>query len=409
MGPLPESIQQFIASRVTRPATSFWEGPHEPELSRYGRYWYRAVGCMLLSGRVRARADGTPNRTDVNRFCKEANFNQFWFESIARFLVAAEVVQVAGREGYKEGPHHARFWSHEAANLPSIARQGVLALLQARADSHARLATAGYSHLVDFLALFFACFKDMALPEKQIGQAFLDFCGLPEKDLNAAGKGIRDEGDVHSRSVWKPWLDQKGQAALLSALYTADWVYYAEVDRVGWVFPSPLGLGMLGLAPVPQAPPLATDLKALPNNCVFAGAGLAMDRLVPLFRCCTVKRIDEVFEFQLDRKRLAETPSKTSPAEELRRVLEPLGPLPSTIESLLGTKSRLGGVVRIRWCSALLKPENDEVLTAIREHPKLKGYLEPGAPPGYLLIKSSSSPDGFIRRCEALGFEVNSL
>jgi hypothetical protein len=65
--------------------------------------------------------------------------------------------------------------------------------------------------------------------------------------------------------------------------------------------------------------------------------------------------------------------------------------------------------VRLRWCSALVKPESAEVLAAIREHPKLKGYLEPGAPPGYLLIKSRSDPSNFVRRCQDLGFQVEML
>ena len=77
--------------------------------------------------------------------------------------------------------------------------------------------------------------------------------------------------------------------------------------------------------------------------------------------------------------------------------------------SLLETKSRVGGVVGIRWCSALVKPENADVVQAIREHPQLKGYLEPGAPPGYLLLKSRSNPDNFVRRCQELGFQVNAL
>ena len=46
---------------------------------------------------------------------------------------------------------------------------------------------------------------------------------------------------------------------------------------------------------------------------------------------------------------------------------------------------------------------------AIRSHPKLKGYLEPGAPAGYLLIKAQSSPENFAHRCQLLGFKVKSM
>jgi hypothetical protein len=93
----------------------------------------------------------------------------------------------------------------------------------------------------------------------------------------------------------------------------------------------------------------------------------------------------------------------------LRRVLQDAGPLPPTVEDILGTRPRAGGRVGIRWCSALVQPESAEVLDAIRQHPRLKGYLEAGAPPGYLLVKARSSPENFVRRCQELGFQVTLL
>src|SRR5262249_52782098 len=98
-----------------------------------------------------------------------------------------------------------------------------------------------------------------------------------------------------------------------------------------------------------------------------------------------------------------------SPGDELRSALHDLEPLPDAITSLLATQSKLGGVLPVRGCSALVQPQNEEVLEAIRAHPNLKGYLEPGAPRGYLLIKSRSDPHNFIRRCRDLGFQVEPL
>ncbi len=37
------------------------------------------------------------------------------------------------------------------------------------------------------------------------------------------------------------------------------------------------------------------------------------------------------------------------------------------------------------------------------------GYLEPGAPPGYLLLKSRANPANFVRRCQELGFDGDTL
>ncbi len=201
-------------------------------------------------------------------------------------------------------------------------------------------------------------------------------------------------------------MDERGCLALLTALYEAEWAYRDEHKNDHWFFASSLGLGMLGLQAAPKAPELSKLFKAQPDLSVFAGAGLRHDQLMPFFRYCVIKRIDHVFEFRLDRRRLADAPVKPNPTDQLRGALKELEPLPSTITSLLGTKSKVGGVLGVRFCSALLKPENAEVLEAIRAHPRLKGYLEPGAPPGYLLIKSRSDPANFLQRCRELGFEL---
>jgi hypothetical protein len=79
------------------------------------------------------------------------------------------------------------------------------------------------------------------------------------------------------------------------------------------------------------------------------------------------------------------------------------------VEDTLDAKPMVGGTVGIHWCSALVKPESAEVLEALKRHPKLKGYLEPGAPAGYLLIKARSNPERFMQRCQELGFWVTLL
>ena len=108
-------------------------------------------------------------------------------------------------------------------------------------------------------------------------------------------------------------LDARGQKALVAALYTAEWAYYAEHEKTGWWFASPTGLAMLGLGPPPPAPELATVFQVQPDLSVFAGAGLGWETLVPLFRHATIRRIDQVYEFRLDRKRLAGSPSDQCP------------------------------------------------------------------------------------------------
>jgi hypothetical protein len=407
---LPESLRQFVERQTTMPVADLWNGDRKEERSPCGSYLYRAVTGILLSGRVPAKNDGAPNMTDVNRIGKEANFNQYLTERIGRFLVAADVIRFDRQKQYEPGPNLDAFWDHDAARLPAITRRAVLRLVGYQ-TGHALWNPRDPEdwHLIEFLSLFFACFQERALIESRVEQILLDFALLPRDDLIQAARGLGLTLDDAAVAGWERRLNDRGQKALVAALYTAEWAYYAEHKKTGWWFASSTGLAMLGLGPALPRPGLATVFQAQPDLSVFAGAGLGWRTLVPLFRHATIRRIDQVYEFRLDRKRLAGSPTNTAPGEELREALRVLEPLPSSVADLLGTKSKVGGKVSIRWCSALVKAESPEVLAAIREHPQLKGYLEPGAPPGYLLLKSRSNPDNFIRRCQDLGFAVDTL
>ena len=196
---------------------------------------------------------------------------------------------------------------------------------------------------------------------------------------------------------------------MLSALFLSDWAYVVEYRAQSFFYVNDTARIILGLLAPPELPTLAIDFKVLPNLCVLAGADLPPEKLVPLFRYCKIKRIDRIFEFQLDKRHLIETLSQKPSGQELREVLEESGPLPATVDSLLRNKPLGGGEIRIRGCSAIVQPESAEVLDAIRQHRRLKGYLEAGAPKGYLLIKSQSNPYNFVQRCQELGFKVTVL
>jgi hypothetical protein len=407
---LPESLRLFVARQTTIPIADLWGGDAKEQHSPYGSSWYRAVACILLSVRVQAKFDGTPNMTDVNRVGKEANFNQYLTERVGTFLVAADVIQFDRQGRYEPGPNLATFWERDDARLPAIAQQAVARLVGHQTGHpfwHPK-APEDWG-LVELLSLFFTCFHGLALVESGAGQVLHAFTRLPQEDLVRAARGLKLKVESVDVAGWQRKLDARGRKALVTALCTSEWAYYAEHQQSGWWLASPTGMAMLELGPPPPMPELATVFKAQPDLSVFAGAGLGWETLVPLFRYATIRRIDQVYEFRLDRKRLAEAPAGSEPGEELREALRALEPLPSSVADLLGTKAKVRGKVGIRWCSALVKPESAEVLAAIREHPQLKGYLEPGAPPGYLLIKSRSRPDNFVRRCRGLGFAVHML
>ena len=366
---------------------------------------------MMLSGRVRAKYELGPNMSDVERVGKEANFNQYLFERVAKFLDIAKIIKSNLNDIYEEGPNIDAFWKHDADRLPKVTQQAILNHVKKRSGYRPkRVKELDKSHLIEFLTMFFACFRGQAVLELQFEDVLQGFSRLPKDDLLQVASELGLAANAVDPDGWSCWLtEDKRRKALIEALNLAEWLYFTEKVKIGWVFASPVGQGMLGLESPPDPPKLADTFKVTSSLSVYAGAGLPRKTLVPLFRLCTIKKLAEVFEFQLDRKKLDLAPAGSSPGEELHAVLKELKPLPSAITSLLGTQSKLGGEIALGYCSAIVKPENAEVLAAIRAHPKLKGYLEAHPPPGYLIIKLGSDPDNFIMRCRELGFTVKPL
>jgi hypothetical protein len=407
---LPDSVQDFVERQATLPIESLFEHADTP-VYPYCEYWRRAVAAILLSGRIAAKDDGFPNKTDVNRICKEANFDQYLFEATGRFLITAKIIQPNRQSSrYEPAKFSDAFWNHQLQPLQETARQAFLELVQHFTPFRAWRPTLVVTSMLDGLvALFAAAFADLAIPRDEAGNVVLEFSKLPAPDLIDLGKQVGIKKHQCYAGGWDWWLDEPGQQALLSALYVSSWAYTADHQKESWIYLSDTARIILGLASPPELPAPAVDFKVLPNLCVLAGADLPPEKLVPLFRHCKIKRIDRVVEFQLDKRQLTETTMQELLVRNLREVLEESGPLPATADSLLRHRPLGGGEIRIRGCSAIVQPESAEVLDAIRQHSRLKGYLEAGAPEGYLLIKQQSNPSKFVQRCKELGFKVTIL
>jgi hypothetical protein len=406
---LPDSIRNFVERQARVRLESLFENDETP-FYPYSEYWRRAVAAMLLSGRIAAKDDGFPNMTDVKRICKEANFDQYLFEATSRFLVTAKIIQ-PNKQGsrYEPAKFSDAFWNHQLQPLREAARQAFLELVQEFTSFRAWRPTFATSSMLDGLvALFAAAFQDLAIRRDHAGKVFLEFSKLPTSDLIGLGRQLGLRKFQCDSEGWDSWLDEPGQQALLSALYYSSWAHTADHGKLSWIYLSDTARIILGLV-APELPSPVVDFKVLPNLCVLAGADLPPEKLVPLFRHCKINRIDRVFEFQLDKRQLTETTSQEPLVGKLREVLEESGPLPATADSLLRRRPLGGGEIRIRGCSAIVQPESPEVLDAIRQHSRLKGYLEAGAPKDYLLIKQQSNPGNFVQRCEELGFRVTIL
>ena len=130
---------------------------------------------------------------------------------------------------------------------------------------------------------------------------------------------------------------------------------------------------------------------------------------VPFLRSSaqTLTKIRELALLRRSWTRRSSSRFSETPEEELRDLLGPAGPLPGGVEKLLGGAVPRGGRVTFTHCSGVAIPESEPVAKAIRQHPRLKGYLTPHSPPGFLLIKPDSDPGNFVQRCRELGFEVD--
>ncbi|MFM9964043.1 MAG: hypothetical protein ACKV2Q_22805 [Planctomycetaceae bacterium] len=404
----PDSVRAFVATWKTVALSELWpDAVLEEAESMYSQYWYRAVAAMALSGRVAPTNEGRPNKTEGLRLCKEANFNPQWLDELAWFLVQARVIKPEGRNKYVEGEAFAAFDQHEFGTLQKAVQQGVIGLTQGLTGYQVwRPTPAHNAGLIEFLTLFAAAFPGVAVRESDLLLLWRGLSELPAQDLVewANHQGVPLE--LHQVRSWHHWFDQKGVSALRHALYSSRWAYGTSFQNDIWLGLSFDAQSLVGgIAPLPRQS-LTDQLEVDDSGHVLAGSGLPIGTLAQLCRLCRVTKIRAVLEFQIDKKRLAQLPVSESPSEELRGLLGATGSLSSKVEKLLGGASPRGGRMLFAHCSGVVIPENDEVAKAIRQHPRLKGYLAPNAPPGLLLIKPDSDPSNFITRCRELGFEV---
>jgi len=255
MKKLPASLLEFVRSHETIPQ------PDSEVEYPYSDYYWKPVGCALLAGRVRARQqDNLPNRTDLERFCKEANFNQHYFAGIAEFLAASKVVK-ASFDSYERGPHFNDFWSGDLTRLLATARDGLIAFVRRFTPHHAGRPTLSFDGVVEFVHAFFAAFEGKVLPLDRIGPAWLDFTKLPTEDLEAWLEALGVKPMRVSTYAWRDWLDEKGQTALRDALYAAGWAYAWEKDKRDWFCLHTTSYVLLGLAHPPPRPVGVTEFK----------------------------------------------------------------------------------------------------------------------------------------------------
>src|SRR5205809_1888718 len=153
---LPRSLRDFVERQQTVPIERLIRNSRRPSYP-YCEYWRRAVAAMLLSGRVAAKDDGFLNMTDVNRICKEANFDQYLFEATGRFLIIAKIIRPNEQSSrYEPAKFSDAFWNHQLQPLQETARQAFLELVQQFTPFRVWRPTLAISSVLDGLVALFA-------------------------------------------------------------------------------------------------------------------------------------------------------------------------------------------------------------------------------------------------------------
>ena len=384
---LPDSIRQFVKEQVTI------EIPPDDPVFPYSEYWWKAVVFMLLSGRIKSTYNrNLPNLTDVNRVCKEGNFNLYYFRIHAEFLIASEVLNATSDDRYVPGKRFEDFLSRNLTRIKEVAHHGLVSAIGGIISSQSsRPKLVVYDGAVTFLQRFFMALDGKSLRAERIGQAFRDFSMLPENESA------------------RVWLDATAEKALIDAIFICGWAYQVKKKGEEWFYLNHTGRVMLGFEEPPQIPEESKDLKVMPDLSILAGIDLPVETLATLFRYCRIKLIRPIVTFQLDAKVMATVPRTTPAVEELSRILEQCSPLPSAVAVFLNKENRQGGEVQYLSCQGLIRVEDMEVLKRIKAHPKLKSYLAQGGPQGYLIIKDGTNLFNFLQRCEDHGFEVKPM
>ena len=408
--PPPKSIRDFASRQVTRPLGAFnpnWD-PKVKQSFPYHEYIYPMVAGLLLSGRVRPiQKNGLANKTEMTRWCKESNFNPHLCGWIANILIRGGVIE-RKFDTFIRGPRIEAVDELDHEKGKEVFLAAFHEVIDARTPRGVYRSTfpaaAGFEGYIRALA---KGFRGLALAEESLGDTLLAFSELPKKDLEKAAGELSGLGD---RVADSQWFDSPGQKAFIEALGSVGGFEWRSDDKNRmWVHLSDDLYTLLGLAPANAKETLSKEFVVQSDLTVIVGCHHPLDSLALLCRFGTVANKGQTLTFKLDAKTIKESGQDVQAITAFKKLLESHQPkLPSTVAALLsgGNSERKLGKLRIRGCRALIKPDTPELLDAIRGHRRLKGYLMSGAPPGYLLIKETSDPFNFMKRCRELGFEI---
>jgi len=404
---LPQSVMK-LAEAFEPYEDSEPEETLEFPLSQW--YW-RSVAAVCLSHRLKARQEGGANKTDANRFGKEANFNQTYLSSYPEILEDAGILVSDWRTGiYSPGPCFDVFWCYDPSKMRQVILDGVRKGLRKRVGvSCGETETMWTSGLAEFFALFHIAFSSARRAPKwdDLADALRRFAELPVDDLLELGRLAGLDPASLPCDQWGKWLGGKRHALMVEVIGLRRWWIGLGDSRNPLIVLSSEAQAVFGIIPWEQCelPPARELVSVQSDRSVFAGINAPASVLATMIKYSKVRILGDVCEMTLDPKMIKEG---VNAAEELKDALFGIKDLPHTVSNLIFSPQSAApsASVKYQYCSMIIKTSAAD---AIARHSKLKNYISRKLEADYLLIKYDSNPENFLKRCIECGFNVEPL
>jgi hypothetical protein len=168
---------------------------------------------------------------------------------------------------------------------------------------------------------------------------------------------------------------------------------------------TPRGRALLaGNRPTPDPSPS----KFLDTHALRLGPSARVAHILALSSFAELGRVGEHLDLLLTAPSIARALSVGIEADTLRTRIEAVAPLPESISRMLVQASAVLGRVTHVGCSGFLWIEDPEIRELLRtRRPAAEMFIDP-SPPSGLLIAPDVDVDRLVRRCRALGVEIES-
>jgi len=180
----------------------------------WGHFTHRLVAGLLLSGDVRPKQDGYPNRADLEKVGKRSNFHSGLAEQFATVFIAGRIIEVTRMNSYVPGPNVAALDDRDLVTMQVVFHQAFHRLMfentRYKRRALAEVESAGFPA---FLKAFLTAFRGLVISYETAGQVFAEFSDLPERDrAKLAGEDGSQPGGE--------WFDERGREAFMAALFS---------------------------------------------------------------------------------------------------------------------------------------------------------------------------------------------